>query len=206
MLNLLRKDFIAAKTSLAMSILIFTIFCIFFMKKEMSMHFVGIITAFSTISSLTLNDTKNHNHHFLVTLPVSRKHIVQAKYVISLICIIIAVLASYIVHSLVKIAVPGYITVDYSMIDILVPIAIVLVLASVYLPLFYSLSEKGAPVLNVIFLCLFLIMADPVAQTIHRASLNGINYPLVYGSLCSTLILFAASCYVTVYLFTKKDL
>ncbi|MBD8499584.1 ABC-2 transporter permease [Paenibacillus arenosi] len=206
MLNLLRKDFIAAKMSLGMSILIFSIFCIFFMKKEMSMHLVGIITAFATISSLTLNDTKNHNHLFLVTLPVSRKHIVQAKYVISLLTIFVAVLASYGVHSFVKIAVPGYITVGYSMIDILVPIAIMLVLTSIYLPFFYMLSEKGAPVLNVIFFFIFLIMADPVAQTIHKASLNGINYPLVYGTLFSTLLLFIASCYVTVYLFTKKDL
>ncbi|TVX93412.1 ABC-2 transporter permease [Paenibacillus agilis] len=206
MLNLLRKDLIAAKISLVMSVGIFAVFCIFFMKKEMSMHLVGIITAFATISSLTLNDTKNHNHQFLVTLPVSRKHIVQAKYVLSLICIIIAVLASYGVHSLVKIAVPGYIPVGYTIIDILVPIAIMLVLTSIYLPFFYSLSEKGAPVLNVIFLFLFLIMGDPVARLIHMASLNGINYPLLYGALLSTVLLYVASCYLTVYLFTKKDL
>ncbi|MCR8842426.1 ABC-2 transporter permease [Paenibacillus sp. SC116] len=206
MLNLLRKDFIASKISLGMSLLIFAVFCIFFMKKEMSMHLVGIITAFATISSLTLNDTKNHNHQFLVTLPISRKHIVQAKFMASLICIIVAVLASYGVHSLVKLVVPGYIIVDYAIIDILAPIAILLVLTSIYLPLFYILSEKGAPILNGIFLFSFIVMADPVARFIYTASQNGVNYQILYTILLSTVLLFVASCYLTVYLFTKKDL
>ncbi|WP_235439606.1 ABC-2 transporter permease [Paenibacillus sp. DMB20] len=160
MLNLLRKDFIASKSTLGLSFVFLAVFCVAFMPKELSMHLAGIYTAFGTLSIVTTIDIKNHNHHFLVTLPISRKHIVRAKYVTAIICILFAVLASYAVHSLVKLAAPTFIKPDYSIIDILVPVGIMLVLASIYLPLFYTLSKKGTGIINGVFLIILIALAQ----------------------------------------------
>ncbi|WP_326102096.1 ABC-2 transporter permease [Paenibacillus apiarius] len=69
-------------------------------------------------------DIKNHNHNFLVTLPISRKHIVQAKYISAIIYTLFGILASYGIHSIVKLAVPELNKPDYSVMDILVPVGI----------------------------------------------------------------------------------
>ncbi|MFX3634039.1 MAG: ABC-2 transporter permease [Candidatus Pristimantibacillus sp.] len=40
-------------------------------------------------------DIKKHHHHFLLTLPISRKHIVQTKYITAIIYTLFGVLASH---------------------------------------------------------------------------------------------------------------
>lgn len=81
MLNLLRKDFIVLKSSLWIIALYLVVFSLAFIpQSEMSMYFVGIYTAFGSVILATMIDIRNHNHNFLVTLPISRKQIVKAKY------------------------------------------------------------------------------------------------------------------------------
>jgi len=106
---------------------------------------------FATLSLGTMIDIKNHNHNFLVTLPVKRKHIVQAKYVTAIIYMLFGVLASYGIHWMVKVAFSGLGKPDYNVMDILGPAGIVLVLASIYLPLFYVLNKKEPP-LSILYL------------------------------------------------------
>ena len=206
MLNLLRKDFIASKSTLGLSFVFLAVFCVAFMPKELSMHLAGIYTAFATLSIVTTIDIKNHNHHFLVTLPISRKHIVRAKYVTAIICILFAVLASYAVHSLVKLAAPTFIKPDYSIIDILVPVGIMLVLASIYLPLFYTLSKKGTGIINGVFLVILIALAQPTAIFMNMMNENGFSSDqMLFLIPIGILLLFIASYYLTVNLFTRKD-
>ncbi|WP_197260097.1 ABC-2 transporter permease [Paenibacillus dendritiformis] len=77
MLNLLRKDFIALKSSLGVLILCLAVFSIAFIPKhDMSIFTVGITVAIVAVNMSTMIDVRNHNYNFLVTLPISRKHIV----------------------------------------------------------------------------------------------------------------------------------
>ncbi|WP_232695999.1 ABC-2 transporter permease [Brevibacillus daliensis] len=69
-----------------MSILILAVFSVSFIPKfSSSIHFVGILTAFALLNLGTMMDIKNNNHHFLITLPIKRKHIVQARYIAAII-------------------------------------------------------------------------------------------------------------------------
>lgn len=70
MLNLLRKGTIALKTS-TLYLAVFS--TVFIPKLQSSIHLVDIYTAFATLSLGTMIDIKNHNHNFLVTLPVKHK-------------------------------------------------------------------------------------------------------------------------------------
>lgn len=208
MLNLLRKDFIALKSSLWMSLMYLAVFSVTFIPKHSSsVHLVGIYTAFATLSLGTLIDIKNDNHNFLITLPVKRKHIIQAKYITAIIYTLLGVLASYGIHSLVKIAIPELNKPDLTVMDILGPAAIVLALASIYLPLFYTLSKKGTSIINGVFFVILIALAQPTAIFMNMIHENGLHGdPTIYLILFGILLLFIASYFLTAALFTRKDL
>lgn len=208
MVNLLRKDFIVLKSSLWIIPFYLAVFSIAFIpKSEMSMYLVGIYTAFGSIMLATMIDVKNHNHNFLVTLPISRKNVVQAKYLSTICYTLFGVLASFGIHSLVNINFPGLDKPDFSVLDILVSIAMVLGLTSIYLPLFYALSKKGAGIINVVFLVALVILAQPFALLMNLASEEGMVTGQIIGMVTiGILLLFVGSYLLTVRLFAKKDL
>ncbi|MFJ2045619.1 ABC-2 transporter permease [Paenibacillus taichungensis] len=208
MLNLLRKDYIALKSSLWSILFYFVVFSVAFIPTvEMSMYFVGIYTAFGSIMLATMIDIKNHNHKFLVTLPLSRRNIVQAKYLSAVLYTLFGVFASSGAHWLVNFLFPELNKPDLSVLDILISVGMVLVLISIYMPLFYALSKKGAGIINTVFMIVLIILAQPVASLLYMAGENGMGRASVYVfvSVC-ILLLFIVSYFVTVRLFARKDL
>lgn len=209
MLNLLRKDFIALKSSLWMVILYLAVFSAFFIPKNssLSIYLVGIYTAFGLLNLGVTIDIKNNNHHFLVTLPIKRKHIVQAKYIAAIIYTLFSVLASYGIHWLVKQAILELHMPDYSVLDILVPAGIVLLLASIYLPLFYAFSKKGNSVILAVFLIIMIVLAQPIGMLMNMVNESGFSSrQALLLILTGIILLFVASYYLTLKLFSKKDL
>ncbi|MCI1774978.1 MAG: ABC-2 transporter permease [Paenibacillus lautus] len=208
MLNLLRKDFIALKSSLWMILMYLAVFSIAFIPShDMSIYLVGIYTAFASISLATMIDIKNHNHHFLVTLPISRKHIVQAKYIAAIVLMLFAVLASYGLHWLVNLLVPELNKPNFALQDILIQLVILLVLVSIYMPLFYALSKKGAGVINAIFLISLIVLGRFMTYFIQMMSEgNMVGDQLLFIIPIVILLMFIASYYLTIKLFTRKDL
>ncbi|MFE0555660.1 ABC-2 transporter permease [Paenibacillus sp. FSL W8-0187] len=208
MLNLLRKDFIALKSSLWTILLYLAVFSFAFIpKSDMSIYFVGIYTAFGSIILATMIDIKNHNHKFLVTLPISRKHIVQAKYITAIIYTLFGVIASYGIHRLIKLSFPQLEKPDYTLLPILVSVGMLLVLISIYMPLFYALSKKGAGIINAVFMVSLIILAQPAAVLMNMVSEKGlINDQTLLLILIGIVVVFIASYFLTISLFTRKDL
>lgn len=207
MLNLLRKDFIALKSSLWMTLLFLVVFSVAFIPKlEVSLYLVGIYTAFASLNLGTMIDIKNHNHKFLVTLPVNRKQMIQAKYIAAIIYTLFGVFASYGIHTLVTFTMPELHKPEYSAIDLLAPIGIMLVLSAIYMPLFYTLSKKGAAIINVVFMIILIGLAQPTAIVMNMVKEKGISDdPMLILVLIGVLLLFAASYFLTVHLFKRKD-
>ncbi|GGH55831.1 hypothetical protein GCM10008014_25810 [Paenibacillus silvae] len=208
MLNLLRKDLIVLKSSLWTIALYLVVFSFAFIPgSEMSMYFVGIYTAFGTIMLATMIDIKNNNHNFLVTLPVSRKQIVKAKYLSSILYALFGVLTSYGIHKLVKLNYPELNKPHYSILDIAISLGIVLVLVSIYMPLFYALSKKGAGIINTIFMICLIILAQPAAFLLHVAGKKGLStVPVISAVSVAIIALFLISYIVTIRLFERKNL
>jgi len=208
MLNLLHKDFIALKSSLWTILVYLAVFSFTFIPNvEMSIYFVGIYTAFGAIILTTMIDIKNHNHQFLITLPISRKQIVQAKYITAILYTIMAVVASYGIHWLAKLAFPQLAKPDYSLWVILISIGIVLVLIAVYMPLFYALSKKGAGIINVVFLITLITLAQPAAKLITMMNEQDVVSTQIWLLVpVGILLLIMASYFLTINLFARKDL
>ncbi|MGG3839963.1 ABC-2 transporter permease [Paenibacillus thiaminolyticus] len=208
MLNLLRKDFIALKSSLGMLIFCLAAFSIAFIPKhDMSIFTVGITVALAAVNMSTMIDIRNHNHNFLVTLPIRRKHIVLAKYITTIISTLFGVLASYGIHSLVKLAVPQLSKPDYSILGLFVPVGTMLVIISIYMPLFYTLSKKGTEIINVVFLIILFALINPLTMLMKMVSEESfISGQILFLASIGILLLLIASCYLTVHLFTRKDL
>ncbi|EPY03812.1 ABC transporter permease [Paenibacillus alvei TS-15] len=208
MLNLLRKEFIALKSSLWIPLMYFVVFSVCFIPKHSSsVHLVGIYTAFATLSHVTLIDIKNHNHNFLVTLPISRKNIVKAKYITGIIISLVSVLASYGIHLIVTTVFPAFNKPELTVMDILGPAAITLALASIYLPLFYTLSKKGTSIIQGVFTLILIALAQPTAIFMQMINENGLHSgPILYLILIGILLLFIASYFIAAALFTKKEL
>ncbi|GAB1154985.1 hypothetical protein YWY31_10100 [Paenibacillus illinoisensis] len=207
MLNLLRKDFIALRSSLWTIGLYLVVFSLAFIpKSEMSMYFVGIYTAFGSVILATMIDIKNHNHNFLVTLPVSRKNIVQAKYVSAILYTLFGVFASFGIHWLVDLNFPELNKPSYTLMDIMVSIGMVLVLVSIYMPLFYALSKKGAGIINAIFMVALILLAQPFAVLMTMVSDKGVDGQLIAMISIGVIFIFCASYVLTTRLFARKDL
>ncbi|MFS0869190.1 ABC-2 transporter permease [Paenibacillus xylanilyticus] len=208
MLNLLRKDFIAIRSSLWTILLYLVVFSFAFIpKSEMSMYFVGIYTAFGSIILATMIDIKNHNHNFLVTLPVSRKNIVQAKYLSSILFTLFGVFASFGIHWLVDLNFPELNKPNYSVLDIMVSVGMVLVLVSIYMPLFYALSKKGAGIINGVFMVSLIVLAQPFALFMSMVNKEGmINGQVITAISIGVILMFCASYLLTIRLFSRKDL
>ncbi|AWP27460.1 ABC-2 transporter permease [Paenibacillus sp. Cedars] len=208
MLNLLRKDFIAIKSSLWTILIYLAVFSLAFIpSSEISFHFVGIYTAFGAVILVTMIDIKNNNHHFLVTLPISRKHIVQAKYLTAIVYMLFGILASYGIHWIVRLAVPQLNKPDNSIATILVSMGIVLVLISIYMPLFYALNKKGAGIINAVFMIALIVLAQPAAFLMQQISVNGgIGGRALLLIPVGLILLCIGSYYLTVYLFNRKDI
>ncbi|NUU76879.1 ABC-2 transporter permease [Paenibacillus xylanilyticus] len=208
MLNLLRKDFIAIRSSLWTILLYLVVFSLAFIpKSEMSMYFVGIYTAFGSIILATMIDIKNHNHNFLVTLPVSRKNIVQAKYLSAILFTLFGVFASFGIHWLVDLNFPELNKPNYSVLDIMVSVGMVLVLVSIYMPLFYGLSKKGAGIINAVFMVSLIVLAQPFALFMSMVNEEGmINGRVITAISFGIILLFCASYLLTIRLFSRKDL
>ncbi|WP_211748199.1 ABC-2 transporter permease [Paenibacillus sp. Marseille-Q4541] len=208
MLNLLRKDFIVLKSSLRTILLYLVVFSVTFIpKSEMSIYFVGIYTAFGSILLATMTDIKNYNHNFLVTLPISRGHIVLAKYITTILYTLFGVLTSYGIHWLVELMFPQLNKPEYGIMDILISIGLLLVLISIYMPLFYAFSKKGAGIINAVFMISIIILAQPVAIFLDMMSKKEVNGDqTLFLVLMGIFLVFVASYYLTKYLFTRKDL
>ncbi|MEW4428545.1 ABC-2 transporter permease [Paenibacillus pabuli] len=207
MLNLLRKDFIALRSSLWTIGLYLIVFSLAFIpKSEMSMYFVGIYTAFGSVILATMIDIKNHNHNFLLTLPVSRKNVVQAKYVSAILYTLFGVFASFGIHWLVDLNFPELNKPSYTYMDIMVSIGMVLVLVSIYMPLFYALSKKGAGIINAIFMVALILLAQPFAVLMTMVSEKGLDGQLIAMISIGIIFIFGASYILTTRLFARKDL
>lgn len=75
------------------------------------------------------------------------------------------------------------------------------------MPLFYALSKKGAGIINAVFLIALIIMAQPTAFMMTLLNENHMmSSNLLFMAAAGILLLFIASYYVAVTLFSRKDM
>ncbi|WP_338125169.1 ABC-2 transporter permease [Paenibacillus dendritiformis] len=132
---------------------------------------------------------------------------VLSKYITTIIGTLFGILASCGIHSLVTLAVPHLNKPDYSILGLFVPVGMMLVIISIYMPLFYTLSKKGTEIINVVFLIILFALINPLAMLMNMMSEESfISGQILFLISIGILLLLIASYYLTVHLFTRKDL
>ncbi|MGE7057480.1 ABC-2 transporter permease, partial [Paenibacillus glucanolyticus] len=107
----------------------------------------------------------------------------------------------------VRLAVPQLNKPDNSIAAILVSMGIVLVLISIYMPLFYALNKKGAGIINAVFMIALIVLAQPAAFLMQQISVKGgIGGRALLLIPVGLILLCIGSYYLTVYLFNRKDI
>ncbi|BCG59366.1 ABC-2 transporter permease [Paenibacillus sp. URB8-2] len=213
LVSLIRKDFMLSRNFLLFGVPYLMVLSI--MNAKSAQFGVSLFITFPAMMMLLtscLQDIRNVNIRFSLSLPVHRRLIVASKYVSVLPFILIGV-AFALVFSL-ALAQLGYGSLSMNWRELGVSILSVPLMASVYLPLFYWLGPKGAQYVNTaFFLGLFfgimnlggIIKAIPGLKTFVLGTEGlGLEKWLVGGAI---YILFVAASYlVSLRLFSSRDL
>ena len=97
MLGLIKKDFLLIKANLKSMIIIFVIYIMLAFQGTFDVTFIiPLIGIMLFISTFSYDDFNNWNS-YAVTLPNGRKNVVRAKYIASIILMIILVIVSLII-------------------------------------------------------------------------------------------------------------
>ncbi|NEW06776.1 ABC-2 transporter permease [Paenibacillus sp. SYP-B3998] len=209
MVNLLRKDFLVMKKSLWLVLFYIIIFLILLAGQRENMFLVGVYGAFILLMLNTGNDIKNNNHRFLIHLPISRKNLITAKYISGLIYLCFGTVVSY----LIQLSVSMYEGKEIQLLAFTQPVlsfGLIVVLFSIYLPVFYLLSEKGVQIINIVFMILLIaihILTNIVrfAATKYQTfqSMESLVLCLI---VAGSVVIASISYLLTVRLFSRRDL
>ncbi|QWU13894.1 ABC-2 family transporter protein [Paenibacillus sophorae] len=213
LVSLIRKDFMLSRNYLLFMVPYLIVLSI--MNTNAAQFGVSLIVIFSSMTMLLtscLQDIRNVNIRFSLSLPVHRRMIVVSKYVSVLPFLLIGV-AIVLVLSLVLQQL-GYDILNMNWRELGVSILSVPLMASIYLPLYYWLGPKGAQYVNtVFFLAIFFGMMNQgdivnsipgMKNFILDNADMGLEKWLVGGAV---YILFVAASYlVSLRLFSSRDL
>ncbi|WP_405113379.1 ABC-2 transporter permease [Paenibacillus sp. FSL K6-1217] len=206
---LIRKDFMLCRKFVLLLIPYFIL--MLYSNAEAYVVFALLPALLLLINACTI-DMQHNNLKFLVSLPVPRQQLIQAKYLtliplslFSLICTLIMYLVAL---SLGKLDEPlrwrelGLVT------------AVIPLLASFYLPLYYWLGQKGMQIVNFIFMMVLMLNFTAlgnlnkdfpgVIQWIRTGKIENILL-LVIGGLAYLVIIYS-SYLISSKVFMNKDI
>ncbi|WP_025692456.1 ABC-2 transporter permease [Paenibacillus zanthoxyli] len=213
LVSLIRKDFMLSRNYLLFIVPYLILVSV--MNTKIAQFGVSLLVIFPTMMMLLtscLQDIRNVNIRFSLSLPVPRSLIVASKYVSVLPFLLIGV-AFALVFSLVLTQL-GHDSQSMNWRELGVSILLVPLMASVYLPLYYLLGPKGAQYVNTaFFLVIFfgmmnlgdIIKAIPGLKAfIQDSSALGLEKWLLGGAVY--IVFITASYLISLRLFSTRDL
>lgn len=161
MFNLVLKDLLIQKKSFIVCILYAVLFPIVFQHTNTpSMIFIAVPSCISYLLLMyaCAYDDKNKSDMLLNSLPINRMDIIIAKYLSVFVFILIGLAASFIFNSILTllglIHLPRFMNFE----DILGCAISIILLSSLYLPLFFKLGYLKSRYINtVLFMCAFFV-------------------------------------------------
>lgn len=206
MLNLIRKDFIVLSTMLKW--LIPYALVLSFVFNEM----VGILVVVILIS-YTLNlEVRNQNQALVLSLPVTRRDIVKARYlslilfaVIGVALSILGMLGQYLI-SFLSADNPVF---KFNLLVLMIQFLGTLLIMSVYFPIYYILGEKAQRFSNLLFLALIGIMSFVFASVVQKKEqlLNVLaDYSIwLWPTAFLIILVWGLSYILSIRIFAKQD-
>lgn len=207
-LYLIRKDFVLVRKFLMLLVPYYIIMS--YTNLDSYALFALLPAMLILINSCTL-DVMNNNQRFLVSLPISRVQLVLGKYLAIIPYALISVACTLILY-LAALAM-GRITGPLNWRELALVIGTFPLMASIYLPVYYWLGQKGTQVVNLVFLMLVMLGSTSLYSFTKSYSLTswlytgGQNHLLLYviGGLGYVLIIFC-SYLLSLRIFVNKDI
>ncbi|PEB56478.1 ABC transporter permease [Bacillus cereus] len=154
-----------------------------------------IITIGATVKTFEA-DSKNESEVIVNSLPILRKQIVYAKYIVAIIILFISVTVSCFTMGMKN----GINLFEFIETTLLASISFILVYLSLVLPLSFWLGYK-----KTIFIAIFILIAPMAVSTIffgiNLEQIQLYNSLLFIGSIC----MFIASIFVAVKVYEKRE-
>lgn len=154
------------------------------------------------------NDLRTPNQQFMVSLPVGRNFLVFAKYVSSLMFLILSLVICAVINTTAHALKSGEMMVDTQI--ILGTFVSMTLFVSLYLPLYYWLASKGAQFLNIAMMIVIMVGNGTVSEVLGEPFLADkiANHPglvLIFAAGVTVLALIVS--YLTsLSIFRKRDL
>ncbi|WP_342478188.1 ABC-2 transporter permease [Paenibacillus sp. FSL H7-0350] len=206
---LIRKDFMLTRKFILLLIPYYLIMG--YMNAESYTVFSLFPAMLLLINSCTI-DMQHNNQKFLVTLPVPRQRLIQAKYMtlipfslFSLTCTILLYLVAFTMGKLDE---------PLRWRELGIATAAFPLLASFYLPLYYWLGQKGMQIVNFIFIMVIMLNFTAItslskrfpalAEWISTGRLDDVL--LVAISVLAYLVIIYASYLVSLRIYMHKDI
>jgi ABC-type transport system involved in multi-copper enzyme maturation permease subunit len=158
---------------------------------------VGLFPVAVMLMNSTSNDLKNKNHVLLSSLPIRRKHIVAAKYLGALFYSLVGVVIAFVTSMVTRLAMPQTEVAWMSVGQAVMLLSLALIFSSLYLPIFYWLSDQGMQTVNIVMTIILFITLSISFQI-----------PVYTGSvllLLAAILLFLLSYFTAVRIFSRKD-
>ncbi|AKG34930.1 ABC-2 transporter permease [Paenibacillus durus] len=213
LVSLIRKDFMLSR-----NYLLFLFAYLIFMSimntgsAPFGLSLLVTMPAMMMLLTTCLQDVRNVNIRFSLSLPVHRRMIVVSKYVSVLPFTLIGVAFTLVMSQVLPQL--GYEGLNISWSEMGVSILLVPLIASIYLPLFYWLGPKGSQYVNTVFFMIVIfgtanlgdiINAIPGLKTfILESAALGLEKWLVGGAVY--IVFIAASYLISLRLFSTRDL
>lgn len=206
MMRLLRKDLILVQRYLWLLAIYAFIFSGFIQSNQPFLLY-SLLPGMLMILAIG-NDMRTPNQQFMVSLPVSRKYLVLAKYASSLMFLILSLVICVVINTTAHALEYGEILVDS---QIIVGTFISMSLfVSIYLPLYYWLAWKGAQFLNIAMMIAIMTGNGMVSEILSEPFLADkiANHPglVVVFAAGVTVLALIVSYFISLSIFRKRDL
>ncbi|AIQ13066.1 ABC-2 transporter permease [Paenibacillus durus] len=213
LVSLIRKDFMLSRNYL-LFLLVYLIFMTIMNTGSAPFGLSLLVTMPAMMMLLTtcLQDVRNVNIRFSLSLPVHRSLIVASKYVSVLPFTLIGVAFTLVMSQVLPQL--GYEGLNISWREMGVSILLVPLIASIYLPLYYWLGPKGSQYVNTVFFMVVIfgsanlgdiINGIPGLKTFIQESPDmGFEKWLVGGAVY--IVFIAVSYLISLRLFSTRDL
>ncbi|ETT69619.1 hypothetical protein C173_16976 [Paenibacillus sp. FSL R7-277] len=206
---LIRKDFMLTRK---FALLLIPYFVLMLYYNSEAYTVFALLPALLLLTNACTIDMQHNNQKFLATLPVPRQRLIQAKYLtllpLALFSLVCTIVMYYVAVTMGKLDEPLRWR-ELGLITALIPL-----LASFYLPLYYWLGQKGMQIVNFIFMMVIMLNFTAfaslnkefpaLAQWVQNGKIE--NMLLVVIGVLAYLIIIYASYLISSRIYVNKDI
>lgn len=208
MLGLIKKDLLMVRSNLKIIVLVLLVFALMSMNGEGDLSFVAALMSVMIFISTFSYDEYNKFDAFSLTFPNGRKNLVKAKYLASLILILLSVLLTVLSNLAI-----GYfknsLDLEYILGTTIGCIFACILVQSLIFPLIFKFGiEKGRIglfVFSIAFSCIITIIAKTKPFTLPVSVLSFLEENLLVILIISSIVLLIISYLISNKVYKNKE-